>query len=293
MTLRNSILLLLVPVLLGACFDSTQKKKYSVTTYFTSFDSSHVSLKNLGKKFKYSYEEFNSDSNLIYKEQFTTPFNDDNDWGKLSEKEKYFYNDKKKTKAEREFGIYLSNSQIGRGKGKGTYTYEYTDGELTKWLVDQRPYEVYKYNKQKELIELHRYFGSDTSNSSYSINTYSNGLKIKSEYFPFDSINTSSDTFIYKDNKLIENNSFNKKGDTTAHRVFIRDEKGKVKEEKWKEPFLDWRERENGQWINAEFNQGNRYFYDSQGRPIKTEYYQLDEYYRSEKLITVYDFQYD
>jgi hypothetical protein len=292
MTLRDSIFLLLLPSFFSACFANTEKK-YSVTTYFTSFDTSHVSLKNLNKKFKYSYEEFNADSNLIYKEQFTTPFNDDTDWGKLAETEKYFYSGKKKTKAEREFGIYLANSQIGRGKGKGTYTYEYADGLLTKWFIDQKLYESYKYNKQKELIEVHTYFSSDSSNSPYIVNTYSNGLKIKSEYFPFDSINTSIDTFMYENDKLIEKNSFNKKGEMTAHRIFIRDEKGKVKEEKWKEPFLDWRKSENGQWINAEFNQGNRYFYDSQGRQIKTEYYQLDEHYRFEKLITVYDFQYD
>ena len=96
---RNSIFILLVAFLFSACFNNTQKKKYSVTTYFTSFDSSHTSLENLNKKFKYSYEEFNSDSNLIYKEQFTTPSNADNDWGKLSEKEKYFYNNKKKSKS--------------------------------------------------------------------------------------------------------------------------------------------------------------------------------------------------
>jgi hypothetical protein len=293
MRLRNSLLLLSIPILLSACFDSTQKKKYSVTTFFTSFDSAHVSLKNLNKKFKYSYEEFNADSNLIYKEQFTTTFNDDNKWGKLSEIEKYIYDGKKKIKADREYGIYLSNSQLGRGKGKGTYTYEYTNGELTKWLVDQKLSESYKYNRQKELVELHMYFGSDTSNSSYSVNTYFNGLKIRSEYFPFDSIHTSVDTFIYKNNKLIEKNSFNKKGDTTAHRVFILDGRGEVIEEKWKEPFLDWRQRENGQWINAEFNQGNRYFYDPRGRPIKTEYYRSDEHYGLEKLVTVYDFQYD
>ncbi len=293
MTIRNAILVVLIPVLLSACFDSTQKKKYSVTTYFTSFDSSYVSLNNLGKKFKYSYEEFNSDSNLIYIEQFTTPFDDDNNWGKLSEREKYFYNGKKKIKAEREFGIYLSNSQIGRGKGKGTYTFEYTDGALSKWFVDQRLYEAYQYNKQKELIKLYRYFGPDTSKPAYIINSYSNGLKMTSEYFPFDSINTSIDAFVYKNGKLVEKNSFNKKGDTTEHRIFIRDDSGKVKEEKWKEPFLDWRKRENGEWINAEFNQGNRYFYDSKGNQVRTEYYRLDEYYRSEKLITRYDFQFD
>ena len=286
-------LLLLLPALLSACIESTQEKKYSVTTFFTSFDSSHVSLKNLNKKFKYSYEEFNADSNLIYKEQFTAPFDDDNNWGKLSEKESFVYNGKKKTKVEREFGIDLSNSQIGRGKGKDVYTFEYADGELTKWLVDQKLYEVYKYNNQKKLVKQYTYFGPDSSNPSYISNTYSKGFKIKSEHFPFDSINTSVDTFIYKNDKLIEKNSLNKRGDTTAHRVFIYDEKGKVNQEKWKEPFLDWRKRENGQWINAEFNQGNRYFYDRQGRLIRTEYYKLDEYYRSEKIITVYYFQYD
>lgn len=51
--------------------------------------------------------------------------------------------------------------------------------------------------------------------------------------------------------------------------------------------------RKNGQYINAEFNPGNRYFYDSQGRPTRTEYYRLDEYYDSEKIVTVYDFQYN
>ncbi|UAY53140.1 hypothetical protein [Ferruginibacter albus] len=290
MTLRNSFYILLVSILFTACFNSTQKKKYAVTTYFTSFDSAHVSLKNLHTKFKYSYEAFNADSNLIYKEQFTTPFDNDTNWGMLSEKEKYFYDNKEKTKGEKEFGLYLPHSQVGSAKDKDTYTYEYTNGELTKWLVNQKPYETYKYNDQKKLIELHRHFGS---NLFTALNTYSNGLKIKSEYFPFDSINTSMDTFIYKNTKLVEKNSFNKKGEMTTHRIFIRDEKGKLKEEKWKEPYLDWRQREDGQWINAEFNQGNRYFYDSRDRPIKTEYYQLDEHYRSEKLIIVYDFQYD
>ena len=54
MNLRNSILLLLFSALLSACFDNTQKKKYSITTYFTSFDSSSNSMGNEGKKFKYS-----------------------------------------------------------------------------------------------------------------------------------------------------------------------------------------------------------------------------------------------
>ena len=94
MTPRSSILLLLVPALLSACFDNTQKKKYSITTYFTSFDSSSNSMGNEGKKFKYSYEEYNSDSNLIYQELYATPDRFGNDWGKLFEKTKFYYNGK-------------------------------------------------------------------------------------------------------------------------------------------------------------------------------------------------------
>lgn len=283
-------LLLLLSALFGACIGCTQAKKYSITTYFTSFDSSRVSLKKLNKKFKYSYEEFNADSNLIYKEEFITPeYPDDKNWGKLVAKENWFYNGKRKTKAEREYE-YIRNIS---NKGKETYTFEYVDGELTKWLKDNRLYEAYQYNSQKELAMQITYFFSDSSKPDTTIYTYSKGLKIRSELFPYDSANGSIVTFVYKNDKLIEENSLNKRGDTTAHRVFIRDKNGKVKEEKWKEPFLDWRKRENGQWSNAEFNQGNRYFYDQQGRPIRTEYYQLDEHYRSEKIITVYEFQYD
>ena len=66
--------------LLSACSDSTQKKQYSITTYFTSFDSSSNSMGNEGKKFKYSYEEYNSDSNLIYQELYATTDRFGNDW---------------------------------------------------------------------------------------------------------------------------------------------------------------------------------------------------------------------
>jgi hypothetical protein len=91
MTLHNSILLLLVPALLSACFDSTQKKKYSVTTYFTSFDGSSNSMGKEGQKFKYSYEEYNSDSNLVYQELYAATNNFGDMWGKLFEKTKFFY----------------------------------------------------------------------------------------------------------------------------------------------------------------------------------------------------------
>jgi len=291
---RNSILFLLIPTLLSACVDRTQNKKYSITTYFTSFDSSYASSGNLGENSKYSYEEYNSDSNLIYRELYTTEYQSDDNWGKLDEKTKFFYKGKQKIKAEIEGGTPYKKSDGWRDRYKETDTYEYTGGQLTKWLRNGMPHEEYKYNGQKEMIEKRVYFSSsDSSQMSGARFTYSNGLKIKAEYFPVDSIYTSVDTFIYKNNKLVEKDSYTSKGKQTGHRVIIRDDKGRIVEEKWKDPILDWRQNIDGKWFNAEFNQMNKYFYDNKGRPLRTEYYRADEYYRSYKLFTIYEFRYN
>lgn len=293
MTLRKSILLLLISTLFSACFNMTWHKKYAITEYFTSFNNSYLSSGNLGKKFKYSYEEYNSDSNLIYQELYTTEYQSDSIWGKLYEKTKFFYNGNQKTKAEIEGGTPYEKSSGWRDRYKETDTYEYTGGQLTKWLTDGKLHEEYKYNSQKEMIEKRLYFSSDSSDFVDARNTYLNGLKIKSEYFPVDTIYTAVDTFIYKNNKLVEKDSYNSKGERTGHAIIIRNEKGQAIEEKWKDPMLDWRKNVNGQWVNAEFNQENKNFYDSEGRLLKTEYYRSDDYYRSYKLITIYEFQYD
>ena len=285
MTLRNSILLFLFPAFLSGCFDNTQKKKYSITTYFTSFDSSSNSVGKEGQKFKYSYEEYNSDSNLIYQELYATTSNFGDMWGKLFEKTKLYYNGKQKLKAEREFGIAYPSSEIGRGKGKSTYTYEYTNGQLTKWLSDGKPVEEYKYNNQNEQIE--KRVINELNVPEYYHFTYDNGIKTKTQYFVADTI-VRVDTFIYDTNKrLIDKYSYDSKGQKAGHTLTIRNDKGQAIEDKWREPFNGWRMRNDGQIIEDEFYQSNKYYYDNKGRASKTEFYDIG------RLKIVYEFQYD
>lgn len=288
MTLRNSILLLLISTLFCACFNMTWHKKYSITVYITSFDSAHVSPGNFEKKIKYSYEEYNSDSNLIYQELYTNEYQSDDKWGKLYEKTRFFYNGKQKIKAEIEGGTPYQKSNGWRERYKEKDIYEYSGGQLTKWLRDGMPHEEYKYNGQKEMIEKRVYFSSSDSSQMSGVRfTYSNGLKIKAEYFPVDTLYTSVDTFIYKNNKLVEKDSYTSKGKQTEHRVIIRDDKGRAVEEKWKDPYIGWRYGKNGKIDNDEFYQINKYFYDDKGRPLKTEFYDLGN------LMTIYEFKYD
>jgi hypothetical protein len=284
MTLRYSILFLLLPTLVSACSDSTQKKKYSVTTYFTSFDSSGNSMGNHGKKFKYSYEEYNVDSNLIYQELYATPDNFGDMWGKLLEKTKFYYNGKEKVKAEIEYGISYPASELGRGKGKKTDTYEYKDGLLSKWLSDGKLVEDYQYDVAKNLIQK-RVTNFDNVPEYYRF-TYRNGLRTKSEYFVADTI-WHVDTFLYdKNNKQIEKISVNGRGERIDRRVIIRNYKGQAIEEKWRKPFTGWLTK-NGEIVYDDFYQTNKYYYDNIGRPAKTEFYELG------KLQIVYEFTYD
>lgn len=285
MTLRNSILILFIPVLISACFNSTQKKKYSVTTYFTSLDSSSNSMGKEGKKFRYSYNEYNSDSNLIYQELYATTKEYGQWWGRLFEKTRFYYEGKEKLKGEREFGIAYPPSEIGRGKGKDTCTYEYKDSQLVKWLLDGKPVEEYKYNNQKEQIEKRIISGLNIS--EYYHFTYNNGMKTKSLYFVADTI-ALIDTFIYDNNKrLLDKYSYNNKGEKAGHIKTIRNNKGQAIEDKWKEPFNGWIMNNDGQFVEDEFYQSNKYYYDSKGRPLRTEFYDLG------KLKTVYEFTYN
>jgi hypothetical protein len=284
MSLRNSILLLSIPIFLSACFDSTQKKKYSVTTYFTSFDSSSNSMGKEGQKFKYSYEEYNSDSNLIYQELYATTNNFGDMWGKLLEKTKFFYKGKDKIKAEIEFGTPYNKSDEWREKGKYIDTYEYSSNELSKWISDGKVKEEYAYNNKKELEKQIIYSANILG---YYHFTYSNGLKIKKQYFAADTI-FLIDTFIYdKNNKLVDTYSYDSEGKTVGHRRIVRNDKGQAIEEKWKEPYIGWRARKDGQLIEDEFYQINKYYYDSKGRSVKTEFYDIGN------LKTVYEFKYE
>ena len=280
MTPRYLILLLLLPTLISACSD-TRKKKYSITTYFTSFDSSGNSMGNHSKKFKYSYEEYNADSNLIYQELYATPDNFGNMWGKLFERTKFYYDRKEKIKSEIEFGISFRDYE----KGKKTDKFEYKEGLLSKWFSNGKLVEEYQYDNRGNLAETR--VANVNSVPEYYRFTYENGLKTKFQYFVADTTYLI-DTFIYdKNKKLVQKISFNGRGKKTDRRVFIRNELGQIVEEKWRNPFEGWRMRNDGKIIEAEFYQTNKYYYDSKRSPIRAEFYEVG------KLMVVYEFTYD
>ncbi len=206
-------------------------------------------------------------------------------WGKLLEKTKFYYNGKQKTKADREFGIAYPPSEIGRGKGKGTYIYEYKNGLLVRWLSDAKPIEEYKYDQHGNQIE--RTIINGLNIPEYYRFTYSSGLQTKSQYFVADTL-VHIDTFLYDNNKrLIENYTYDHKGEKTAHKIITRNDIGQTVEEKWRKGFHSWRMRNSGDIIEDEFYQANKYYYDDKRRLLKTEFYDLG------KLMTVYEFTYN
>jgi hypothetical protein len=274
MTLHKSIPFLLIPVFFTACFKSTHNNKYAVTVYATNFDTASNSINEEQKRFKHSYEEYNADSNLVYQEWYSTPNSITNTGAMLIEKTTFFYNGKQKLKAERELG-----------KNKYIYTYEYTNGQLTKWLSNGELVEEYKYNDKNEQIEKRVFNGSKVS--GYYRSLYNDALKSKTEYHFANTI-VNSDTFIYdKHKQLIEKLSYNREGEKSGHRLIIRNNKGQMIEEKWKDPYYGWRTNKDGKMIHEEFDQANKYYYDAKGRMLKKEFYDIGN------LITVYEFEYN
>lgn len=286
MTTRYLISLTFILILFAnACFDNANKKNYSVTTYFISFDSSSNSMNKEGQKFKYSYEEYNSDSNLIYQELYATTDDFGDMWGKLMERTKFFYNGRQKIKAEDEYGIAYPQSEMGRGKGKSVDTYDFKDGLLVKWLRDNKPKEEYQYDTQKRQIE--RKIINDLNIPEYYRFYYDNKIKTKSQYFTADTI-VYTDTFIYNESdKLIEELTYNSQGQKLSHRLIRRNDRGLAIEEKWRDKYNEWRIYPNGKIADDEFYEMNKYYYDNKDRLIKTEFYDLG------KLMRIYEFQYD
>lgn len=266
---RISIILL---VFLSACFNKTQNKEYSITTYVTTIEDVSHSNNKLGQKFKYSYEEYNADSNLIYQELYSTTDNI-KDKSKLTESTKFFYNAKQKIKEE---------NRWGNGNIKSVETYEYTNGQLTKMLLDGKAIEGYKYDEQGNLAERR-----SMDFSIYDRYTYDNGVKTKTVLIEDDTIK-NVESFIYDNNKhLIEEYGYNNKGEKVYHKLIIRNNKGQATEEKWRESYSEWRLYNNGMPIDSEFYESNKYYYDSLGRRLKTEYYDIG------RLAIVYEFEYN
>jgi hypothetical protein len=283
MTLRNVILLFLASMIFTACFDKTRHKKYSITESFISYDSSDNSKGEEGRKFKYAYEEYNADSNLIYQEIYTNTDLYGDMWGKLKRKSNFFYNGKLKTKETIEVKIdYISRADMG-SKGSYTYTYEYKGNSLSKILYDNVPVEEYQYDSNGNQIE--RKIINKSNIPEYYRYTYRNSLIIKSQCLVADTI-IGSDTLIYdKNNKHIETISRYGNGELPDIRgrgsdtVIKRNNEEQIIEKKWKEYFLSY--------PDGPFYDVNKYFYDSSGRLLKIEYF-FDN-----KLTTVYDFEYD
>jgi hypothetical protein len=103
-------LFFLLSAALTACFDRANSRKYTIRTYFTSFDS--TSSKK-GQRFNYSYEIYNVDSNRIYREQYVSPTDPDKDWGKLSERSTIVYKGRQKEKEIRVHGLALPEKEWG------------------------------------------------------------------------------------------------------------------------------------------------------------------------------------
>jgi hypothetical protein len=281
MTHRNIILLFFASMIFAACFDKTSQKKYSITQSFICYDSSDNSTGQEGRKFKYAYEEYNADSNLIYQEIYMNTDNYGDMWGKLKRKSNFFYNRKLKTKEAIEVKIdYISPTDMG-SKGSYSYTYEYKGNSLNKILYDNMPVEEYQYDRNGNQIE--RKIINKSNIPEYYRYTYRNNLKIKSQYLVADTI-IGSDTLIYdKNNKHIETISRYGNGELSNIRgrdtVIKRNNEEQIIEKKWKEYFLSY---PDGPFYNV-----NKYSYDSDGRLLKIEYF-FDN-----KLRTVYDFEYD
>jgi len=276
MTLRNLILLFLTPVLFAACFDITRHKKYSITESFISYDSSDNSKGQEGKKFKYIYEEYNADSNIIYQEIYAnTDFYGDR-WGKLRRKSNFFYNGKLKTKETIEVKFdYIMPQDMG-SKGSYTYTYEYSGKNLSKMLYDNKPVEEYQYDRNGNQIE--RKIINKSNTPEYFRFAYRNSLKINAQYFVSDTI-IGTDTLIYdKNNRHIETISHYQQG-KMSDTVIKRNNEGQIIEKKWREYYQSY--------SDSPFYNVNKYTYDDNGRLLKIEYYFDD------KLKTVYEFEYD
>ncbi len=276
MTLRNLILLLFAIMLFAGCFDMTQHKKYSITEFFISYDSSSNSKGQQGKRFKCAYEEYNADSNMIYQEIYANTDYFGDMWGKLMQQVNLSYNGKLKMKATIEIKTVYISPEGGGDKGSYTYTYEYNGNNLSKLLYDNKPVEEYQYDRNNNQIE--RKIINKLNTPEYYRFTYSNSVKIKVQYFVADTI-VGTDTLIYdKNNRHIETISRYENGKMTDT-VITRNNEGKIIEKKWREYFQSY--------SDYPFYNVNKYFYDNSGRLLKIEYY-LDT-----KLKTVYEFKYD
>lgn len=253
--LSASRLLISAMIMMLAC-NKGRKAAYTVTTYYTSFDSSSSMSGKKGKPVKYSYEEYDKDSNLILEELYS--IDDSNTWGHLQRSAKMYYEDGYKIREE-----------SGVGKWKVVNSYEYEGGKLKRRLKNGNLYEEYDYDKEGNLVRI-----KSKEHNSFCLYNYQRGLKTSSVCFSADTLN-SSDTFIYdKNNYLIEEQYFDSKRNMTFRTSYIRDGNGRLMEERSRNPG-EWRMRGDGEIVDLEFYKVIKRSYDSKGRQIRVEVYDL------------------
>ena len=274
MTHRTLILLALTTILFAACNDTTRRKKYSITESFINYDSSKGQV---GKTFKYAYEEYNADSNLIYQEIYTNSTDNFSDmWGKLKEIRNLFYSGRLQTKQIIEIKIPYISPEGGGDKDSYTYSYEYNAKNLTKILFNKKPIEEYRYDSNNHQIE--RRISSKANIPDYYRFIYRNGLKIGAIHYVADSI-VGTDSLTYdKNNKHIGTFSRYKNGNM-SDTLIERNSRGQVIEKKWRAYFKTY--------TDYPFYNTNKYVYDNFGRLIKIEYYLANE------LKTIHQFNYN
>ena len=254
----------------------TRHKKYSITESFISYDSSDNSKGRQGKKFKYAYEEYNADSNMIYQEIYANTDYFGDMWGKLMQKGNLVYSGKLKMKETIEIKTAYISPKGGGDKGSYTYTYEYSGQNLSKRLYNNKPVEEYQYDGSNNQIE--RRIINNLNIPEYYRFTYRNSVKIEAQHFVADTI-IGTDTFIYDNNNRHIETISRWKDRRMFDTLIKRNDQGLIVEKKWREYFQPY--------SDAPFYDVNKYFYDNTGRLLKIEYYS------DNKLKTVYEFEYE
>jgi len=280
MPTRSRFLLLLTLFVLSIGSACREKGKYAVTVYFTSYDSGSWRTidcpEKLGKKFMYSYEEFNADSNVVFAEYYT-----DKDprsgscgyWGgKPLQIWQTKWRGKEKLSAKVDYIQTLIN--VGRAYRHAQYSYQYRDGLLVRLLSKDQTVEAYDYNDHKQMIEKQEYYNKTAQRTTrYS---YNNAGKKTTETIFCPSRLYTRDTFLYdKNNRLIEQKRFDSTGRLMGDRQIIRDATGRSVIGKGNED-ADW----------AGWDGETRYYYDRAGYVTKEDYYSEGKLKLKFELIT-------
>jgi hypothetical protein len=253
------ITFLLISMLSLACV----KKDYSITTFVTTYDTKGNLL---SKRLKLSYENFNSDSQLLYKEEYAGYSYNDNA-GKLIGKTNYTYKDR------------LLISEVSEGTSafatqskKTIYRYKYVGKLLSEKHINEELYETYNYNSSGKKTRYN--FLYNNCKGCYDSFIYSPKGLLTAEYEFLRGDLIKKDTFIYdKGNQLIERIWFDQNGEMSLLEKYLRDKNGKL---------IELKTRKNGIRGDQPLEKFNdpeyfwfidKFFYNQKGELLKSEHY--------------------